>query len=69
MHHSALMIALGWVTDEEPDPTPAPLAIRCHECGGLGETQCTITTGPHSWSYGWEPCASCHGQGKVSTAA
>src|SRR5699024_7548474 len=43
-HHSALLVALGWVTsdhDPEPEPiNPEPIhgeIIRCPECNGLGE--------------------------------
>ena len=37
-HHSALLVALGWASDE---PTPEPEPVTCTSCKGQGSTAST----------------------------
>lgn len=66
-HHSALLVALGWVPgDSTPDPEPAPIVgriVRCGTCNGLGETPYTRATGPRRYVEDWETCPTCRGCG------
>ncbi len=66
-HHSALLVALGWVEgDPTPDPEPAPIVgriVRCETCNGLGETPYTHSTGPQHYVEVWETCRTCRGCG------
>jgi hypothetical protein len=70
MHHSALLVALGWVAeDPEPEPTsPTPL-IRCETCNGTGEIHGTVSTGPTSWTYSSLTCHDYHGRGQFACPA
>lgn len=66
-HHSALLVALGWVEgDPTLDPEPIPITgtiVRCGTCNGLGETQYTRATGPQRYVEDWETCPTCRGCG------
>ncbi len=66
-HHSALLVALGWVEgDSTPDPEPTPIIgriVRCGTCHGLGETPYTRSTGPRRYVEDWETCHTCRGCG------
>lgn len=67
-HHSALLVALGWIEDPDPEP-PTPIApvigriLRCETCRGLGEVQYTRVTGPARFVYDWQTCSACRGRG------
>jgi hypothetical protein len=65
-HHSALMVALGWIDD---DPTPEPpvtIANTCSECQGQGQVSGTVSTGSTTWRYGSICCPDCHGSGETT---
>ncbi len=75
-HHSALLVALGWLEDPDPEP-PTPIApvigriLRCETCRGLGEVQYTRVTGPARFVSDWQTCSACRGRGveKIVTEA
>ncbi len=72
-HLAALHSALGWLSLEDPDPTPpaetSPVNSTCTECQGTGTVPATIATGPRSWAYTNETCSACHGVGTINDAA
>jgi hypothetical protein len=65
MHHSALLVALGWVTE---DPTPEPGPATCASCNGQGHT-----TGTELYRGSrvdiMVSCHRCHGTGQEPLAA
>lgn len=65
MHHSALLMALGWA-EETPEPCPVRHA-RCAPCRGMGMHPGTVATG-RGWTYGQVMCEACHGTGAVPLA-
>ncbi len=63
-YHSALMVALGWVDDnDDPEPEPPTPISTCGECQGQGQVSGTVSTGPTSWRYGSVCCPDCDGSG------
>ncbi len=70
-HHSALLVALGWVGGV-PEPEPEPITgkiVRCQSCRGLGEVHYTRQAGRHRFVDDWQTCPTCHGTGEESLAA
>ncbi len=73
-HHAALLIALGWLTDPDPDP-PSPIAplvgriVRCESCRGLGEIHYEAFDGNGRIVGDWIICAACRGCGVEKQAA
>lgn len=65
MHHSALLVALGWVGDE---PTPEPEPTACVSCNGSGSTSSTeLYRGQRVEIF--ISCHRCHGTGHEQVAA
>ncbi len=73
-HHSALMVALGWVEREPETPTPAPVALPvsppCRSCEGRGFHITARRVGRGEFVREDVPCPACHGAGQpVQVAA
>jgi hypothetical protein len=72
MHHAALLVALGWVPEDDPDPSPEPniaQLICCETCHGVGTHPATVSTGPNTWTYANVTCTDCHGRGRFACPA
>lgn len=71
MHHSALLVALGWIGDVDPEPDPDPPAsistVECAECLGSGHTRAYF--GGHLDDWEISPCHVCCSTGTIRPAA
>ena len=72
-HHSALMVALGWIEREPETPAPAavarPVLAPCRHCDGRGFHITACRLGAHVWTREDVPCPGCHGAGQALPAA
>jgi hypothetical protein len=71
-HHSALLAALGWINDEDPDPEPpvpatSPGSSACHECFDSGYTRVYYGGGLSDWVAA--PCTACDATSTLRRAA
>ncbi len=72
MHHSGLLAALGWISDEMPQPEPpvpatSPGSSECHECLGSGFVRAYF--GGHLGDWEVSPCIACDSTGTLRRAA
>lgn len=71
MHHSALLVALGWAGEGDPEPEvtigalPVP-TITCETCDGRGSVHGTVPTSATTWTYSDIVCPDCHGRGEFT---